>query len=176
MGGPGHSRTFRKLMIQAGFQPTVITMADIILAHSAACWLIPETARPKVVTYVGMPLVMARPRDTWIRASLLSLRRGQLMQQLHTRSHNTYYAFRQPIRNFGIMRHPKIAQPVIFPTAQTLFVANRYDPWPRGPSLKTFLTTKPWVFIGMPGSHENIWEDPRNYVTILNHYAKRLLA
>jgi hypothetical protein len=157
MGGPGHSRTFRKLMIQAGFQPTVITMADIILAHSAACWLIPETARPKVVTYVG-------------------IRRGQLMQQLHTRSHNTYYAFRQPIRNFGIMRHPKIAQPVIFPTAQTLFVANRYDPWPRGPSLKTFLTTKPWVFIGMPGSHENIWEDPRNYVTILNHYAKRLLA
>lgn len=175
MEGPGHSRSLRKQLQTAGFVKTNLHVADIIIAHSAGCVLLPADATPKLVIYTGMPLVLARPQHTWVHASWPHLKNGQWKHELRNRSNNTYYGLRNLKRNVSIMRDPKIAQPVIFPKAQAVFIANRHDPWPKGPELDKLVESHPWAFISLPGKHENLWEKPGHYVNIINHYA-RLLA
>jgi hypothetical protein len=69
----------------------------------------------------------------------------------------------------------KTAKPVILPAVPAIFIINRDDPWPQSESLKDLVNTMPWSFIGLPGAHNDIKENPDGYVAIINHYA-RLLA
>lgn len=56
-GGLVHAREINKLLCQSGYEAAVtMDEADIIIAHLAGCWLIPESAKPKMVLYVSMPL------------------------------------------------------------------------------------------------------------------------
>ena len=176
VSGPAHSRGFRKLLSELGFRQEAVKRAEVIFAHSAGCWLIPDTAQPQLVVYVGMPLTMARPRSAWLSANVASFRKGKILANLNVRIKNSYYALSQPRRNLGIMRNAKIGKPSTFPKAQSVFIANRNDPWPQGPVLDEFIATKPWAFISLPGTHDAIWEDPRTYTAIINHYATDLLA
>src|SRR5579864_2793078 len=175
MEGSAHGRRLRQQLHQAGFKASKVHEAELIVAHSAGCVLIPADAKPKLVIYTGMPLVLARPQRTWVRATWPRLKKGQWKHELTTRSHNTYYGVRHLKRNLSIMRDPKIAQPVIFPRAQTVFIANQHDPWPKGEELDKLVTQHPWVFLSLPGPHEHLWHAPHDYVTIIDHYA-RLLA
>lgn len=175
VGGPAHSRGLRKRLRRAGFKAAQLEGADIIIAHSAGCWLIPNTARPKLVMYIGMPLSMARPRRSWVRANLSSFKNGHPLRNINVRLKNTYYGLLQPRRNWNIVRRAKIAQPTIFPDAQTVFIANHNDPWPQAPILASFIAQQPWAFLSLMGTHDNIWEEPDLYAAIINHYA-RLLA
>lgn len=175
-GGPAHARKISKLLRQAGYTPTKNFIdADVVIAHSAGCWLIPDTARPKMVVYIGMPLAQARPRRTWMTANTASFIKGNVLRNTQTRFKNTYYWLRQPVRNVNIVRNAKIARPVILPGVPAVFISNRHDPWPKSERLQTHLDTKDWAFISLPGTHDDIWEHPERYVAIINHYA-RLLA
>ena len=167
MEGTDHGKKLSRLLEKNGYRKAKKSSADIIIAHSAGCWLIPPDANPKIVVYIGMPLVMARPTKTWINASLTSLMHDPIIRNLNVRLKNTYDGMAHPIRNLQIMRQPKIAQPVIFPQAKSIFIANRYDPWPKGQYLDSLIENKPWAFIGMPGAHEHLWEEPKSYVAII---------
>lgn len=174
-GGPLHTRKFRKLMRQTGYaQARDLMSADIIIAHSAGCWLIPADAKPRLVLYVGMPLNQANPRRVWTHSSINSLR-GGLARSLAVKLRNGYYYLRQPVRNLRIMCIAKTATPVVFTEAACLFIMNRHDVWPRSPALKEYVEAGIWNFISTPGGHEDIWEHPEAYVAIIGHYA-RLLA
>jgi hypothetical protein len=176
MEGKGHSRQLRKLLLKAGFQLAPLTQADIIIAHSAGCALIPKQATPKLVIYTGMPLILARPKSTWVKVSLPRRKDGSLRHGLIIRVRNSYYTVRHIKRNVGIMRDPRIAQPVIFPKVQSVFIANRHDPWPKGAELNRLIDEQPWAFLSLPGAHENLWHEPERYIPIINHYAKQVLA
>ncbi|HEX7632993.1 MAG TPA: hypothetical protein VF401_01560 [Candidatus Saccharimonadales bacterium] len=177
VGGPAHGQKLRKLATQAGFVPTSLDKADIIIAHSAGCWLIPTSVQPKLVIYVGMPLAMARAPRTWIRANLESFKEGNVMQNFSLRLKNTHYGLRQPLRNLGIIReaNTKIGNPVIIASTSAIFIANHDDPWPRSEEhQQALMNTQAWAFIGMPGDHNNIWYQPERYVAIMEHYATLL--
>lgn len=170
-GGSLHSRKFRRFMRQAGFVLIEDALkADIIVAHSAGCWLIEKGGRPKLVVYVGMPLTMARRQATWFQANLTDFRRAPI-RSAKVRVVNGYYSLSQPHRNIDILRHPKIGQPVIVPKAQAVFIANHYDPWPKTPKIGNFVRDHDWIYINMPGAHDDIWEHPARYVEIISHYA-----
>jgi hypothetical protein len=172
--GP-HGRRLRRRLGEQGYKKAGPAAADIIIAHSAGCWLIPKSAKPRLVIYAGMPLQMANPRRAWLQANLASLRRGNIKRNLKTRAKNTASIVRHPLRNLDIFRHPKIGRPAVFPDAQTVFIANRYDPWPRTDLLDEFAATQPWSFISLPGGHDDVWEHSDRYAAIIKHYA-RLLA
>jgi hypothetical protein len=175
VGGPAMSREFRTLLQSAGLQPAPLNQADIIIAHSAGCWLIPPDIRPHLVIYISLPLATTRWRQTWFHATSASFMRGRKLHNLNIRLKNIYYAILQPRRNFNVFRHIKTLQPVIFPGAQTVVIANRYDPWPQAPILADFIANKPWAFLSLAGTHDNLWEEPDIYAAIIEHYA-RLLA
>jgi hypothetical protein len=57
ISGPGLGRQLRDLLNSAGLTETPdINKADVLVAHSAGCLLIPAEARPKLVIYVGATL------------------------------------------------------------------------------------------------------------------------
>lgn len=175
-GGRGHGRKFSKLLQQAGWKPAKqASDADIIIAHSAGCWLIPRSAKPKLVLYIGMPLAQAAPRRTWAAARKIAFQKSSLKYSLKTNIQSGYYVSCQLRRTWGIIRQAKTAQPVIFPKARSVFIANRHDLWPQSETLQTYLENRDWAFISLPGIHDDIWEHPERYVAIINHYA-RLLA
>ena len=176
MEGHLHGHGLRKRLAKLGFHSSNLLQADIIIAHSAGCWLIPEGAKPKLVIYVGMPMLMARPTRQWINVTLTSLMKGNVLKNLWTRTKNSYHGVTGIRRNIRIMRNPQLGEPQIFPDIQAVFIANRHDVWPSGPALEKFLNEKPWAFISLAGTHEDVWENPKEYANIIDLYAKRLLA
>lgn len=174
IGGPLHSRRFDKLMGRAGYAKTKPDQADIVIAHSAGCWLLPDDARPQLVIYVGMPLTMVRGRWKWFKLNLIGLKREPL-RGLKIRLVGNYYALAQFRRNLDIFRHPKIGQPIIIDGVPTVFIANKDDAWPVLSDYTAYINEHGWSFLSLPGTHDDIWEHPERYTEIINHYA-RLLA
>ena len=177
VSGPAHGRRLRQELEHAGFTVADIEVADIIIVHSGGCWLIPARSQPKLIIYVGMPLALDRPTLTLARAQRASFSpgKGHPLPNLKVRILNIYYLLRQGRRNFALVRQAKVAKLVEFPAAQTVFIANHYDPWPQSAALKDLISSKPWAFLGLQGTHDNIWEEPVVYAAIIEHYA-RLLA
>jgi len=68
-GGSWHSRGFQRLLGRSGYWPVEANESDVIIAHSAGCWLIPPTAKPKLVIYVGLPLASDQPGRTLAQAN-----------------------------------------------------------------------------------------------------------
>lgn len=180
LGGPAHSRKLRRLLQAQGLKPVKQTAEpDIIIAHSAGCWLIPQASSARLVIFIGMPLAHDKPRQVYWqvnRQNILAATKGlKLIKALGGIIFNIYYALTQPRRNRAIMREVRDPQPSILPQAKHVFIANRHDPWPQSKQLEDLLETRDWAFIGLPGSHNDIWEHPERYAAITNHYA-RLLA
>jgi hypothetical protein len=176
VGGQANSRKMTKLLHNAGYHlAKTPSEADIIIAHSAGCWLIPRDVSPKIVIYIGMPLVQSNLRQSFLSANLLSFKREYILRTLRTKLLTSYYSLRQPVRNLNIIRMAKTAKPVLVPEAVTVFIANRHDPWPQSEKLENYTKKYPWTFINMSGTHDDIWEHPDRYVAIIDHYAGLLV-
>jgi hypothetical protein len=173
LGGALHARKFKRQMQSAGYNYVLEPQnADIIIAHSAGCWLIPKNSRPKLIVYVGMPLNQSEPRKTILAANaarVKELRDRRYILPLQLKS--MYHGLRQPVRNIRIVKSAKQLKPVIIKSAGVVFIANRHDPWTQDKKLETYLIKQPWAFINLPGAHDHIWEQPKFYIDIINHYA-----
>jgi hypothetical protein len=174
VGGKLHSRGLRQSLLRAGFSSTSKQKADIIIAHSAGCWLIPKNAKPKLIIYVGMPLANDEPKETWKKAVASGFSNNSWQRSAKIASKNAFYGISQPKRNLGIIRKAAQAKPVVFPNVPAVFVANHYDPWPRSSRLDNYIDRKDWTFISLEGSHDDIWDHPDRYVEIVKRYAKLL--
>ena len=166
-----HGRLMKRLLQQAGYKSAPLETADIIVAHSAGCWLMPDMAHPKLVIYVGMPLAKDHTRKTWLKTQL---RKRRYWRRRYTRLLHVYYLLVRRKHNRKILKMAVSARPRLFPKAQTIFIANEHDLWPRGKILDEYVRSKPWTFIGLAGGHNNVWREPEKYVAIINHYAELL--
>ena len=174
MGGPLHGRKLNRLMHQNGYALRKTEEADIIIAHSGGCWLIPTNSHPKLVVYVGLPLNTAKPRRTLRQARTFMYQHGTLASNMRRNLKSLYYGARQPRRNLGFLRMAKTAKPVILPGVPAIFITNRDDPWPQAAALEDLVNAMPWAFINLPGAHDDLKENPVRYVEIINHYARLL--
>jgi len=176
MGGHRHGFKLNRLMKQQGYALKPIKEAEIIIAHSAGTWLIPEDANPKLVVYVGMPLNKQIPKQTLKDAKLLMVKNSPFWSNFNREIKSLYYGLTQPRRNWHIVKMAKTAKPVILPGVPAIFVINKEDPWPRSDAkLKSLMQAMPWAFIELPGAHDDIGLHSERYVEIIDHYA-RLLA
>jgi len=178
--GAAHGRKISKLLEQAGFSPAKsLSSADIIIAHSAGCWLLPDNAKPKLMLYIGMPLPLTSAQKVWLKANWLNMKsflaKGHILKILMGAGLNTYYALRHPRRSLDIIQGAKTAEPTVFAGAYTIFIANQHDPWPRSERLFDYIHGKErWAFLSLPGSHNNIWQHPDYYVDLIKNYAELL--
>ncbi|HEY5152389.1 MAG TPA: hypothetical protein VII55_00275 [Candidatus Saccharimonadales bacterium] len=181
LGGPAHSRQLRKQLRKLGYTETInLERADIVIAHSAGCWLVPDGAKAKLLVDVGMVLAQASAHQTFRAAQRENIRafirHHHIWRGIKIVLCSFYYGLVQPLRNRNIVHGAKQAQSATeLPGAQTVFIANGNDPWLHSEKLQSYLITRDWAFIGLPGSHNDIWEYSGRYAAIIDHYA-RLLA
>ena len=169
-----HSQKLRKQLTESGFIPASLQVADIVIAHSAGCWLIPEGAAPRLVIYVGMCLNNDRPANTWRKNFSMIIKQRPWNYVFNILPKNIFYFLVGPLRNINIIRKAKYLQPIIFSNIPAIFIANRYDPWPQDSKLNEYLKRKTWTFISLPGTHYDIWDNPTRYVEIIKHHARLL--
>lgn len=180
LGGKPHSKHMRQLLEARGFVPaSSMQAADIIVAHSAGCWLLKDFMRAKLILLVGMPLQHGHTARMFMKANKAN---GQVFWRNHHLWHgmriffwSTAYGILQPRRNIRIVHSTNKrtnAFPIFSPKQQVVFVANHFDPWPHSPELRELVASQPFAFLSMPDSHDNIWEMPGYYVEVLEHYAK----
>lgn len=181
LGGAIVGRRMQQLLDMAGYRAAAqVETADIIVAHSAGCWELPINHKARLIILVGLPLAKPGPITSFRanRARARSfIKNRHLAQGLEIALLNFYYGLQQPRRNLNIMRRAKHLQAVFEPPAaqQVVMIANQHDPWINSPQLNQLISTRLWSFVGLPGSHDNIWEMPERYVDLINQYA-RLLA
>lgn len=176
LAGPGNGRKLRSLLEAEGLRPADKTKdADILIAHSAGCWMIPADSKARLVVFIAMPFAQDDPKRTFRRANLqntvTAFKDHRALDLLARMRFSLYYGLAQPRRNYAITKQARDPRPNILPDASHVFIANRQDPWVNTPQLDDLSTSKPWAFIGMSGSHDDIWKHPDRYSPIIRHYA-----
>ncbi len=181
MGGPIHSRGLKAQMERCGYQTVwQAEAADIIVAHSAACWLLPGELKPRLLVLVGAALPQTDLHQTYVTANRNIWRSARAQHRLGRRMRwslaSFMYGLAHPVHNYRIVKltSQPAAELPSFANSQVVFIANQLDPWPHSRALQKVLTRKAWAFISLPGSHENIWEEPEKYSEIVDHYAQLL--
>jgi hypothetical protein len=180
MSGLRQSKDLRALLHASGYtQAQTAQEADIIIAHSAGCWMVSDDLQPKLTLYVGMPLQPGNARKIIRKAKnrnkqdvLESSVNGPRIQRLHR-----FYLFTQPRRNIKIITKAKhFMRLPDFVQGKTVFVINKNDPWPDSKKLLFAIENLPFTFVCLEGSHTPIWHQPKQYVALINQYAAELLA
>jgi hypothetical protein len=182
-GGPLHSSEMVAQLRAAGYEVTDdLTLADTIIAHSAGCWNIPKSASPKLILLIGVALSQTSPYKIFFRAAGSNagafIKNRHLLHGLALCCKSLFYAISQPRRNLRIIMRAPNAKLTEFSGAKIVCIANHFDPWPNEANVSEFIhdpNKHNWAFLSLPGSHDNIWEDPAIYVAIMDIYA-RLLA
>lgn len=181
LGGHSHGLRLRWLLRRAGYkQSHDAETADVIIAHSAGCFEIPSEAKPKLILFIGMPLNENSSWRVFLKAQRANAR--SLVGHFHWLTAleifigSIFYGLTEPHRNIRIVKTIKQVTTLEFNQAQVVFIVNHYDPWPQSDQLTQYVKATDWAYISLDGSHDNIWENPKTYVSIINYYAERLLA
>jgi len=174
VSGSHTTRGLRESLRKAGYTLTNnLTKADIILAHSAGCLWVPQTARHQKLVLVDPPY--------WPGKTIRERIRTRSRSNLHFREYGVslplwlgrqwwgvYYAILNPRRTRYILRH--IAAYDLEHTIQSnevVLVRNQQDDW-LSPDLTRLQRLSPQLkVITVPGEHDDFNYHPERYVALL---------
>jgi hypothetical protein len=151
--------------------------ADVLIAHSGGCFLVPVDTAARQIIMVGLThwpgksIVRALLEKNWndFRYHRSERKAGAW---LHKFSWNLVYFWNMP-RNFHMLRARKRGD--FWRAKHITLVRNREDSFCTPDIASLPFVHKP-EYIELPDQHDDIWLHPDRYVDIINHYAKRLLA
>lgn len=166
--GGYHSRRLRKALRSAGYR--IIRdakQADIIIAHSAGCYLVPSGHQARVVLNVGYTYWPGRRLLDSLRAKLAEeYRRTGLFVWLKECTIHDLYAlnFLHVRRLIKGWRAPEAYLKVLEGTH--IFIRNRDDPYSKPEAVLNAAGTE-HTYISMHGYHDHLWDEPESYVNLL---------
>ncbi|MGH7241284.1 MAG: hypothetical protein ACREGB_03245 [Candidatus Saccharimonadales bacterium] len=166
--GRYHSRKLRRALVSVGYQVTPAAQsADIIIAHSAGCYLVPAEHRAQLVLNIGYTYWPARSLLRSLHVKLTEERRhvGIPIWLYNCLIHTLYMC--------NIVHTWRLAQAwstrrqyladLQWPEA---FVRNRDDPYCQAESLLQ-ITHQQHRYVSLPGYHDHLWNEPDVYVNLL---------
>jgi hypothetical protein len=175
-GGPMHTRHFKKALSEAGFIPIKSRVeADIIIAHSAGIYAIPQEAKAKLMVLIG---------PTYWPGKLLPKR-----SFAHTRSSGKYHLTNFGLRYYvwkklleiyyffrrheylwlGIIHNNKLDRIYALadkPGREIIVIRNQDDPFTT-PKIANQLKHRSIKFIELPGVHDHFLRNPQPYIDLL---------
>lgn len=172
--GHGTSRELRKLLVEQGFTISKKPeQADIVIAHSGGCFVIPEQATPKLTILINVPYwprkytavsICEKITTTFIE----SLSRHTLRQWLMKLYQGSMYGMRMR-HNLEMLIGTKQGTLWKRTDLHTIVIRNMQDMFCT-PDLKILpFATKP-LFLELPGSHDDCWDNPKAYAAIIQKY------
>ncbi|HEY8999266.1 MAG TPA: hypothetical protein VIM53_03020 [Candidatus Saccharimonadales bacterium] len=162
-------RKFHDCLRLAGFEVIEdASKADVIVAHSGGCFLVPEKTKAKLALLIGVPVGPAKSLPQhWLRKIAMDV-------SLHWREHamrawlaktfwNGMY-FWKISTDLKMLRALKSNDIFIPSDSQTVLIHNKGD----GSSLKDAHTLSPRaISYELPGQHDDLWDNPKPYITLI---------
>jgi hypothetical protein len=175
-GGPMLSKELRKALTTSGFK--VIKnrrQADIIVAHSAGIYAIPETARARLLLLIGPTYWPGVPLLKRAASNAKTSKRYHVAQfgwffYLRMKSLEVYYFFRRhKYLWLGVLNNNHLERLKVItekPGRRSLIVRNHDDHF-SGPELRQKLKAPQIKFIDLPGIHDDYATNPKPYIDLL---------
>lgn len=169
--GPWQARQLATELSRNGFKLTDNTNnADVVIAHSLGCYLVPKDSSSELVMLVGLPHWPGRP----ILSSLM--RKLAFEAQEHKSSKNLSWWLNKTAHNLlYVLRYPKLTWAAIFERklanltkiSNVLLVRNERDSFLDPGVLDSLKAERNYKLIDLSGSHDDIWSNPKPYIDLI---------
>jgi hypothetical protein len=177
--GPRVGKRFEHILESGNFRVTRdVRRADIIIAHSGGCFVVPENNHAKLVLLIGLPCwpgkstAKALRQKVWLDI-ITHQRNGLLAEWLQKTGWHSWYFWnmannRRMLRGMRAEAHRTATDAVL--------VRNQNDvqctPDPR----QLHFNYSP-PLLSLPGQHDDCWLHPEPYIAIIqSYYGQKLLA
>lgn len=168
--GPLMGRLFTAACQDAGFSVVRSPAeADIIVAHSGGCFLVPAQHRAQLVILIGLPYW---PGGSWLSCTIVKVRREF---QLYRKQHRLQrwlckwtYHFRYALNlKAGLQMAQNLDLESAWNSPQhQVLIRNRYDVYCL-PGVLDVPFKGPRTFISLPGEHDDCWDNPKPYLNLI---------
>lgn len=153
--------------------------ADIILAHSGGCLLVPNNNQAKVIILLNPPY--------WPHKKIMLSAKQRAVRDLNYHKQNGLYFKKWAIQTFHHIKyillfipktlrmylsHKKTKFPIPREGQSIMILRNEHDPF-CSPNIASELPqAKFYQFKQLPGEHDDIWHHPKPYVDIVRQMLK----
>jgi hypothetical protein len=168
--GPQIGKGLIATLQATGFDITTnASRADIIIAHSGGCFVLPEQHRARLVLLIGVPhwpgKSMARGIYQKVVSDYALHRHTQMLRQwlLKTSWHGIY--FWHMVYNWRMLR--AIKRPFHTDADRVVLIRNREDT-SCTPDIAQLPALPQQTFLALPGQHDDCWLHPERYAAIIN--------
>jgi hypothetical protein len=172
--GYWHTKRLRRALKRAGFSHSLSpSEADIVIAHSAGCYVVPPLRDEQLLVLInptywpGKSLGSRGSTMTW--QILQAVRPGnQPFYQLHKTAHNILNLVRNPRSHLALAaKASSFDLEQVVTHSKTIIIRNQSDPW-LTPHLDHLTQINPGLSITtLPGGHDDCWQHPEPYVNLL---------
>ncbi len=164
--GKWHSKQLRKRLEASNF--TVVNdhkSADIIIAHSGGCFLVPKATSAKYILLIGLPLW----ENKFIFKSLfekIKLETKDWWWYKKTFYHVVYLLAK--ISHWLRMHRSWRRKTLPENSASSIFLLrNNDDAFVNAEESQALAKEKGWQYIDVYGQHDDIWVNPKQYTDLL---------
>lgn len=173
--GKWQSRRFVEGLAKKGLQFTDDAhRADVIVAHSSGCYLVPRDNRAQLIVLIGLPYW---PGRNYVSSVIEKLGKEIAHHRRHRGfgwwlgklAHNCWYIVSRPQATYyGLTRHSVANLPDAGGTgAKVVFVRPNDDTFCH-PDIGKLIGRKPgYEFVELPGAHDDCWMEPEPYLDLL---------
>jgi hypothetical protein len=173
--GAWQSKKFRKLLKTEGYQTIKDPVqANIVVAHSAGCYLVPKNLTATKIILIGLPFWPGRSLTSSAFLNTVDGLRGHraggnFNWWLNKLLHNLWYVLTRPQSSYFIFTRLSAGNlPQSDRNRQVLLIRNQKDTFCHQSILQLLPETKSYRFIEQPGDHEDCWLNPQPYVKLLS--------
>lgn len=164
--GRGNARRMIKLLKQNGFSITRrLAEADIIIAHSGGCFLLPAHGRANIVLLVDIPYWPDKHISKGLKEKLALEIKNQFW--LKKSSLNALYFIAWPMRWYRMWRAWNNMNIPSGEYASIVAVRNESDTFMHPVEGEVLAKKHGWETKIISGQHDDLWENPEHYVAIL---------
>lgn len=176
--GPWHVQLLADCLLKHGFALTdQLTHADIVIAHSGGCYVVPKSerlavtlAKPKFVLWIdppywpGKPVLSSTVQVMWLEI-ITSIRNKTLKFCIVKTIWNIWYIIKEPLYGLRVIRaRQRMSLLALFSSPNNVVVRNEDDAW-CAPDIDKYINNS--KLLRLPGQHDDCWYHPDVYVQIL---------
>jgi hypothetical protein len=167
--GSWHGKKLRAALKVAGYRVTKsLNDADAVIAHSGGCFMLAEATSARAILLIGLPNWSGKRLmvSTYEKLKIEHKNTGWLRKILF----HIYYVPRHSIRWARMYKNMRTFS---LPNNQNvILVRNQADPYSEIGAAKKLAKQKKWLFKEVVGEHDDVWDNPTQYVKMLESIIK----
>jgi len=166
--GTWQGKKLRSHLVDAGHTVTSsMQEADVIIAHSAGCYMLTTTANTKLTLLIGLP---NWPR-TLIKCTFEKVRIEHKDCYWFKKTFwNLIYAIFQPVRLVSVYRSFNKKTLPNFKNCEVILIHNKLDTYMDEGVSTDLAKQHNWQYKNVSGEHDDLWQNTDFYINFIKQY------